>query len=131
YHRAMPRPRAAIQPPQRPDGRTARSQRTRRGIAQAMLALMQDGVLRPTAPLVAARAGVSLRSVFHHFRDMEALYVIAAEIQTERVMAMLDPVDAALPLADRIVRFVAVRSAILEALTPVRRAVLLDEPFSP
>src|SRR5581483_11129324 len=125
----MPRPRTAIRTP-RTDGRTARSQRTRRAIAQAMLALIHEGVLRPTAPLVAERAGVSLRSVFHHFRDMEALYAIAADIQTQRVMGMLQPVDDALPLPGRIERFVAARSSVLDALAPVRRAVVLDEPFS-
>jgi TetR/AcrR family transcriptional regulator of autoinduction and epiphytic fitness len=126
----MPRAGSPITAPPPADGRAARSQRTRRLIAQAMLSLIQEGVLRPTAPRVAERAGVSLRSVFHHFRDMEALYAIAAEIQTEHVMAMLKPVDTGLPLPERIERFVAARSGVLEALAPVRRAVLLDEPFS-
>ena len=59
------------------DGRMARSHHTRRAIVDAMRALHAEGDLRPTAPRVAARAGVSLRTVWQHFADMEALLLEA------------------------------------------------------
>jgi AcrR family transcriptional regulator len=58
----------------KPDGRIQRSARSRQIIIDAMLALVNDGVLIPTAQQVADRAGVAIRTVFRHFDDMEALY---------------------------------------------------------
>jgi hypothetical protein len=52
------------------DGRVARSHRSRRAIVDAMRALHAEGDLRPTAPRVAERAGVSLRTVWQQFADM-------------------------------------------------------------
>jgi AcrR family transcriptional regulator len=112
------------------DGRTARRERTRTAIANAMLALFEEGDLHPTAPRVAQRAGVSLRSVFQHFQDMEAVYAAVAERQIERVLATARWVPRTGPLGERIRTFVAERARIHEAVTPVRRAALLKEPFS-
>ncbi len=39
-----------------------------------MLDLVAAGAISPSAEEVAARAGVGLRSVFRHFRDMESLF---------------------------------------------------------
>lgn len=39
-----------------------------------MLGLVAEGAISPSAEEVAARAGVGLRSVFRHFRDMESLF---------------------------------------------------------
>jgi len=55
------------------DGRRLRSERSRKAIIDATLALMDEGVLVPTAQLVAERAGVGIRSFFRHFEDMESL----------------------------------------------------------
>ena len=66
------------------DGRVLRGARTRSGIVQALLDLLNDGVLAPTAAQIADRAGVSVRSVFQHFADMEALYGDLAAEQRER-----------------------------------------------
>ncbi|KPF79749.1 hypothetical protein IP88_01515 [alpha proteobacterium AAP81b] len=57
-----------------PDGRRRRSQQSRDRIIAAMLALVEEGAITPSAEDVAARAGVGLRSVFRHFNDMESLY---------------------------------------------------------
>src|SRR5208282_909869 len=56
------------------DGRLARSARTRHAVVDALLDLLGEGDLRPTAARIADRAGVSLRLVFHHFDDLEAIY---------------------------------------------------------
>lgn len=56
------------------DGRRRRSKDSRDRIVGAMLALVAEGAISPGAEEVAIRAGVGLRSVFRHFRDMESLY---------------------------------------------------------
>ena len=58
----------------KPDGRIQRSERSRQVIIDALLALINEGVLTPTAQQVADRASVAIRTVFRHFDDMEALY---------------------------------------------------------
>jgi TetR/AcrR family transcriptional regulator, regulator of autoinduction and epiphytic fitness len=67
------------------DGRLARGERARGAIVDALLALIDRGDLRPSAARVAERAGVSLRSVFQHFSDVESLFAAAASRQAERV----------------------------------------------
>ena len=55
------------------DGRRLRSERSRQAIIDATLALMEEGILVPTAQQISERAGVGIRSFFRHFEDMEAL----------------------------------------------------------
>jgi AcrR family transcriptional regulator len=117
--------------PTETDGRTARAERTREAIADAVLSLLQEGILRPTGPQVAERAGVSLRSVFQHFEDMDALHATVAQRQTERILAQTRLIPRDGPLAARIQALAAERARFYESITPVRRAILLHEPFSP
>ena len=112
------------------DRRMARSAATRAAVVEAMLGLIQEGDLRPTAPRIATRAGVSLRSVFQHFADLDALFAAAADRQTERILRLARRLDADGPLERRLGVFVAQRARILEDIAPVRRAALLMEPFS-
>ncbi len=113
-----------------PDGRSARGTRTRDAVVDAFLALMDSGNLRPTAREVSERAGVSLRSVFQHFEDLEALFAAAADKQIERLTPLVARVPTDAPLPERLRLFVEGRARLLEAITPVRRAALLQEPFS-
>jgi TetR/AcrR family transcriptional regulator of autoinduction and epiphytic fitness len=113
------------------DGRLARGARTRHAVVDALLDLLGEGDLRPTAARIAERAGVSLRIVFHHFDDLEAIYSELADRQAERVKPLTTPIVVALPLARRIDQFVAQRGRLLETLSPVRRAAILMEPFRP
>ncbi len=55
------------------DGRRLRSERSRKAIIDAALALMEEGILVATAQQIAERAGVGIRSFFRHFEDMESL----------------------------------------------------------
>jgi AcrR family transcriptional regulator len=112
------------------DGRSARATRTRDAVVDAFLALMDGGNLRPTARQVSERAGVSLRSVFQHFADLESLFAAAADKQIERLTPLAVRVPPETPLEGRIPLFVEARARLLEAITPVRRAALLQEPFS-
>ena len=113
-----------------PDGRSARGIRTRDAVAEAFLALMDEGNLRPTARQVSERARVSLRSVFQHFDDLEALFAAAADRQIERLTPLATRVPADTPLPERLRLFVEGRTRLLEAISPVRRAALLQAPFS-
>jgi TetR/AcrR family transcriptional regulator of autoinduction and epiphytic fitness len=108
------------------DGRTVRAERTRQALVDALLALLYEGQLQR----ISARAGVSERSLFQHFADREALYQAVAVQQYERIVPTLDPVDASLPLEERIEAFASQRGRLLETVTPVRRAALLLEPES-
>jgi len=112
------------------DGRNARGERTRTALATALLALLEEGYLRPTSAEVAERAGVSLRSVFQHFEDMESLYAAVADAQMERLGRFISQETAEGPLGSRVTAFVERRSQLLETVTPVRRAAILQEPFS-
>jgi AcrR family transcriptional regulator len=113
------------------DGRTARAKRTREAVVDALLALINEGELRPTAPRIAERAGVSLRSVFQHFSDLEGLYAVAGERQLVTIAGLVRKLPASGPLDARLEAFVAQRSRVLEAVTAVQRASALQEPFSP
>jgi len=113
------------------DGRLARSARTRHAVVDALLDLLGEGDLRPTAARIAERAGVSLRLVFHHFDDLEAIYSELADRQAERVKPLTVPISVTLPLPLRIEKFSAQRGRLLETLSPVRRAAVLMEPFRP
>ncbi len=112
------------------DGRTARAERTREKVVDAVLALLDAGDVRPTAERIADRAGVSERTVFQHYTDREHLFQAVGERQTERVLPTLEVIPADLPLAERIERFTGQRARLLERLSGVRRGALLMEPES-
>jgi len=101
------------------DGRVQRGTRNREAIVDALLACYEAGDLRPSVPEVAARAGVSIRSVHNHFTDVEALRAEVAERQWERYAPLVGKVSTSDEL-------VASRVIFFEAVTPVRRAALLS-----
>jgi TetR/AcrR family transcriptional regulator, regulator of autoinduction and epiphytic fitness len=112
------------------DGRAARSHRTRRAILDAMRALHAEGDLRPTVPRIAARAGVSLRTVWQQFADREALLIEAVKRDREIQRSLVTRIDQDQPLAARVEAFVAQRARVLEEMTPTWRAARIHQPFS-
>jgi AcrR family transcriptional regulator len=112
------------------DGRTARALRTREAIVDASIALVDEGDLRPTAPRIAERANVSVRSVFQHFDDLEGLYAAVGDRLVERLAYVGMSVSADLPVEERVTEVVRQRSSLLEAITPIRRAATVHAPFS-
>lgn len=112
------------------DGRRARGLRTRDAIISALLDLIASGDIAPTAQRIADRAGVSVRSVYQHFADVEGLYADAAERTYEWVRDTAKDIDPSVPLARRVDVFVDSRAATLEQLLPFFRAVRLMEPSS-
>jgi TetR/AcrR family transcriptional regulator of autoinduction and epiphytic fitness len=115
----------------RRDGRVSRAARTREAVVDALLALNDRGVLRPTARDIAAEAGVSLRSLYVHFDDLESLFVAAGQRHTERLLAQLPPLVTEGPFTERLDRFLDRRVRLHELGGGVRRAAQLQEPFSP
>jgi len=113
------------------DGRVARGERSRRAIAEALVSLLEDGEAQPTARQVAQRAGVSLRLVFHHFEDMEAVLRAAVAVQVERHWALRTPVDPGMTLDDRITALARQRASLYQDIAPVRRAAAGVECGSP
>lgn len=113
------------------DGRAARAARTRAAIVDACVALVEEGELRPTAPRIAERAGVSVRSVFQHFDDLPSLHTAVVQRVVERLAVLVEPIDPARPVDDRIGAFVRQRGALLEAVAPFRRAAAVHGPFAP
>src|SRR5207249_1361982 len=96
----------------------------------ACLALVDEGDLRPSAVRISERAGVSVRSVFQHFDDMEALFTATSDRLGERIAPLQMTVDPDMPLDERIRTVVRQRAPMLEAITPFRRAANVHAPFA-
>lgn len=106
-----------------PDGRVARRDRNRTAVVDAAIELFTEGTLEPDPEDVAARCGLSPRSVYRYFDDREALLRTAIERHFERVrpMAVIDAIGEG-PLDQRITRFVAARLTLYEAVASTARA---------
>ena len=61
-------------PRSRVDGRSARAERTRRAMVDALLGLIAEGDLKASPERIVERAGVSLRTLWTNFKDLEGLY---------------------------------------------------------
>lgn len=119
--------------PQEPsDGRTARRDRNREAVLDAVLDLFADGALTPVPAEVAERSGVSLRSVYRYFDDMEAL----ARAAIARNLARMEPYFAldepgVGPLDERVERTVVARLRLYDGIAPMARAAIARAPQSP
>ncbi len=72
------------------DGRRLRSRDSKRKIVSAMLELVREGQIAPTAEEVAQRADVGLRTVFRRFKDMESLYAEMSIAISEQVAPIIN-----------------------------------------
>jgi AcrR family transcriptional regulator len=105
------------------DGRVRRGERNREAIVDALITLLEEGHEDPTSREIAERAGVSLRTVFQHFDDMEALCAAVSQRQIERIWSNLEPLPACeAPFEARVDALVAQRAYLFEAIGPTRRA---------
>jgi TetR/AcrR family transcriptional regulator of autoinduction and epiphytic fitness len=112
------------------DGRTRRAERTREAIIDAHMALMLEGDLQPTARRVVERANVSLRTLWGHFADLEALFAAAGRKTLQIQYADYHPIPADQSLADRIDQFCRQRAHMLEVIAGASRAAQIRLPFS-
>lgn len=93
-----------------------RGEETRRRMVEAALALLEENEHPPTAKEIAARANVSHRLLFHHFKDLESLLGMVTALQIERYRTEVAEVPAHLPLRERIDRTVRHRAAMYESM---------------
>ena len=116
------------------DGRRLRRERNRTAVVDAMLELYRDGNLAPTTEEIAARAGLSPRSLFRYFDDLDDLVRAAITRHIERVMpsVALDVdagPDATCP--ERIAALVRQRMRLFDAIGSVGQISRLRAPFQP
>jgi AcrR family transcriptional regulator len=100
-------------------------------VVDAILDLLNEGVVQPTAQEVSDRSGVSMRSIFRLFQDVEALHGAAVERQLARVRPLLGPLPTEGPLAERIGALADDRARFFDAVAPVRRLAVRRAPESP
>jgi TetR/AcrR family transcriptional regulator, regulator of autoinduction and epiphytic fitness len=114
------------------DGRNLRRDRNREAVVGALLELWREGDLAPSADEIAARAGISARSLFRYFDDTDAMVRTAIERQQQHVAPLyaLDtgPGD---PFGDRVDRFVAARARLLDGMGHVGRVARAMAPRQP
>lgn len=92
-------------------------------MVQAVLSIVQEqgGGPFPGAGEVAARAGVSERTVFRHFADLDSLFLAAQDQQRPVIDAYLQPVPMEPDLEGRVAALVKLRARLYEEISPVRR----------
>ena len=105
------------------DGRIARGERTRSLIADSLYELLVEGAENPSGRDIAERANVSLRSVFQHFDDIEAVYSELITRQHERVAPFLEPISTEIPLNERLEKFIENRDSMFSIAAPLRRGI--------
>ena len=108
------------------DGRIQRSERSRSAIVQAMLELIREGSLSPTAQQVAERAAVGVRTVFRHFSDMETLFsTMNDRIKAEVDSLFVEKVQTG-PFDERVSDLIERRMEIFGTLAPFIRSSTLQ-----
>ncbi len=103
------------------DARTAKGERTRRVVVEALVDLIDEGGPHPTAKRVAQRAGVSVRLVYHHFGGVHGLLLAAVALQSERNQYLLFAIPPRGPPELRIKALCRQRRLYFEQMTPVYR----------
>lgn len=108
------------------DGRRLRAARNREAVVAAVLEIIQSqgGGPIPGAAEVADRAGVSERTVFRHFADLDSLFLAAANHQRPVLTPYLTQRPDARELDKRIAVVVRLRSRMYEQIGPVRRVAV-------
>jgi AcrR family transcriptional regulator len=104
------------------DGRRQRSRDSKRKIVNAMLELVREGRIAPTAEEVAQRANVGLRTVFRRFKDMESLYAEMSVAISEKVAPIIDEALAHDAWGANLHQLVDRRLRVYEIVMPYRVA---------
>jgi len=104
------------------DGRKLRSEESKRRIVSAMLQLVREGRMAPTAEEVAKRAEVGLRTVFRRFKDMESLYAEMSVAINEKVDSIVDSSLDSSDWRENLARMVDRRLQVYEVIMPYRVA---------
>jgi TetR/AcrR family transcriptional regulator, regulator of autoinduction and epiphytic fitness len=99
-------------------------------MVDALLALIAEGDLLASPERIVERAGVSLRTLWTNFKDLEGLYAAV----DQRLLELLRDAHQAIPtnvaLPERIRAFCEQRGRLLELAAPATRASQLRLPYS-
>jgi len=114
------------------DGRTLRRSRNRMAVINALLDLIREGQLDSGAAEIAERAGVSHRSVFRYFDDLDDLVrtAIDHQISLASELAQIDGLGEG-TLDDRIRSLVEGRLALYEYVDGAMRVARMRAPSIP
>lgn len=105
------------------DGRTARRYRNKAAVLDAVVQLFSEDNLTPGVHQVAERSGVSLRSVYRYFEDVDELVAAAIDRHVANADTRFDmPGLGVGPTAERIPRFAAHRVSFFTSVRAVYRA---------
>ena len=97
-----------------------------------MLDLYNDGNYAPSADEIAERAGLSARSLFRYFVDIDDLCRVAISHQIDRVRPALDiDVHPDASLVERVAAFVEQRLRLFEAIGSIGHVSRIRAPFQP
>ena len=117
--------------PARKSSPNVRGELTRRRIAEAALSLLEESEAPPTSRDIAERAGVSLRLIFHHFEDLDALHDTVGTLYADRFGKLALHVPGDLLLTTRVERTVKLRAKLYESIGNLGRNVTVLAPHSP
>jgi AcrR family transcriptional regulator len=118
--------------PDTSDGRRLRRSRNRDAVVDALLALYRDGNLDPSAADVAERSGLSPRSLFRYFDDVDDLCRAAIDRQYAMLATVAEIVpDPGAPLESRVQVLVDTRINLYETAGKVGLVARLRAPFEP
>ena len=114
------------------DGRQLRRRRNREAVVEALLDLYREGNLRPSTEEIATRSGLSPRSLFRYFDDVDDLTRTAVRHQHERAQHLV-PVGAGAhePLAHKVETLVAQRFRLFDGVGNAAAVARLRAPFQP
>ncbi len=115
------------------DGRSLRRERNRQDIVNALLGLIETGETEISAALIASKAGLSERSIFRYFDDVNDLYRSVCDLAFSKEIeyALID--DAGVGSLDtKIENFVNQRVRIYtmnEKIAPAARSFAFKNPI--
>ena len=105
------------------DGRRLRREQNREAVIDALVELFREGHFLASTAEIAERAGLSPRSLFRYFDDVDDLNRAAIERMQGNARPLLDlPVGPDAPTADKITAIVDGRLALFERIQPGARA---------
>lgn len=113
------------------DGRHVRRRQNVVAVVDALYELWSEGHLQPNAREIAERSGVSLRSVFRYFDDMNTLVSTAIERRMSDTDHHFAPLPSHGTLRDRCLRLAAHRVRYQADVEAITAAVRLHAPFHP
>ena len=115
------------------DGRSLRRERNRQDIVDALLGLIQNGETEISAALIASKAGLSERSIFRYFDDVNDLYRSVCDLAFSKEIeyALIDDAGVG-SLNTKIENFVNQRVRIYtmnEKIAPAARSFAFKNPI--